>query len=176
MTETPDDLVEMGRVIGAFGVRGQLKVDPFAGPDSSLNKIKQIWLKRADKSLECRVMNWKVHSDSLVLSLEGFADRDLAAAWKGASIWVSRRRFPATDPDEVYWIDLIGCKVYGHAGVLLGSITAVEDHGGGAFLKVQAPEGLSGPAERLIPYVAHYITETDLAQRQLKADWDPEWD
>jgi len=173
MPEEPDDLVEMGRVIGAFGVRGQLKIEPFAGPDSSLSRLKRLWLKRPDKTIDCSVMSWKQHADALVLSLEGFADRDLAAAWKGASVCASRAQFPATEADEVYWIDLLGCAVYGRGEVLLGTVTAVDDHGGGPFLKVTSQTGV---AERLIPYVAQYITDVNLAERHISADWDPDWD
>jgi len=176
MAAEPDDLVEMGRVVSAFGVRGQLKIEPFAGPDSSLSRFKQLWLRRQDKTLECRVMAWKHHADSLILSIEGFADRDLAETWKSASVCVSRQQFPATEPDEVYWIDLIGCDVYGQSGTLLGTVTAVEDHGGGPFLTVTAPAGQRGPAQRLIPYVGQYITDANPAERRINADWDPDWD
>lgn len=176
MTEEPTDLVEMGRVISAFGVKGQLKVEPFAGPDTSLSRIKRLWLKRLDKTLECRVMSWKQHADTLVLSLEGFADRDLAVAWKGASICVSRQQFPETDPDEIYWIDLIGCVVFGQSDTLLGTVSAVHDHGAGPLLKVASPPGQPGPAERLIPYVAQYVTDVNLEDRRISTDWDPDWD
>ncbi len=173
----PDDLIDMGRVIDAYGVRGQLKLEPFAGPGSALGKARKIWLSRRDKSGEFGVRQIKEHSGTLLVSLEGFADRDFAASWKGATVQMSRAQFPASGSDEYYWVDLIGCQVTGQHSSLLGEVVSVDDHGGGPFLKVRAAELVDGkPRERLIPFVSAYITQVNLAEKSIVADWDPAWD
>ncbi len=173
-----DDLVDMGRVIDAYGVRGQLKLEPFAGPDSALASAKRLWLCKPDKSGEFGVRQIKAHSGNLLVSLEGFADRDFAASWKGATVRMSREQFPPSDENEYYWVDLIGCQVSGRQSMPLGEVIAVDDHGGGPFLRVRAPSGAPGgsPRERLIPFVANYITQVDLKDRRIQVDWDADWD
>lgn len=174
----PEDFVEMGRVIDAYGVRGLLKVEAFGGPDSTLSKTRSVWLKRLDRSGDFGVRQWKAHSGNLILSLEGFADRDFAASWKGAVVGVSRAQFPASSDEEIYWVDLIGCRVNGAGSVDLGVVKAVNDHGGGPFLRVFAEPGVAGePArERLIPFIKSYVTDVDLPNKLILADWDASWE
>lgn len=173
-----DDLVDMGRVIDAYGVRGQLKLEPFAGPDSALASARRLWLCKPDKSAEFGVRQIKPHSGNLLVSLEGFADRDFAASWKGATVRMSREQFPPSEEDEYYWVDLIGCQVSGRRASCLGEVVSVDDHGGGPFLRIRALSGgaTGTPRERLIPFVANYVTRVDLDNRLIEADWDPDWD
>jgi 16S rRNA processing protein RimM len=84
---------------------------------------------------------------------------------------VSRADFPAADPDEFYWVDLIGCAVVTPDGVDLGSVEAVDDHGAHPLLLVRAQDG----RERLIPFVSAHVPEVDLAGRKIVADWDPDF-
>ena len=172
----PTDLIDMGRVLDAFGVRGQLKVEPYGGPGTALASARRIWLTREGQTSEWTVLQRQVHGQTLILSLEGFADREFAASWKGAQVALSRARFPQADDDEIYWVDLIGCEVIGQREVFLGTVLAVQDHGGGPFLQIRAGDGADRIPERLIPFVKTYITEVDLAQRRIIADWDPDWD
>ena len=55
-----------------------------------------------------KIVEAKVHSDSVVACARDVADRNAADALRGARIFISRSSFPAVEKDEYYWVDLIG--------------------------------------------------------------------
>jgi 16S rRNA processing protein RimM len=109
----------------------------------------------------------------VVAQAQDIDDRSAAEALKGTRIFVSRASFPTADPDEYYWIDLIGLAVVNHQGEHLGTVAGLLDTGPHCVLRV-TPEGAQPgdeAVERLIPFVAAYIGEVDLATRRITVDW-----
>jgi 16S rRNA processing protein RimM len=113
-SSTPDDLIEVGRVLNAYGLNGLIKVQPFSPTADTLLKSKRWWLVSLanPKFVFYQVKTAKPHSGSIVVTFENPLNRDQAEALKGQRIWVSRADFPKTDQDEYYWVDLIGCVVF----------------------------------------------------------------
>jgi 16S rRNA processing protein RimM len=157
----PDDLVELGRIVEAFGVQGWLKIQAHSQSDT-LVKTKRWWLRKHDPraavdagqpawsgpTMCATVLSAKPHGGTLVASWSGVSDRDQAEAWRNWSVWLPRSAFPKTSDDEFYWIDLIGCELTAEGGVVLGKVAEVLDNGAHAILRVQryAAPG-SAPAE-----------------------------
>ena len=196
----PADLVELGRIAGAYGVRGWIKIQPHGRADESvLLSAREVWIglprlgspgvqlpgvglphmpgpgSPPGGSLAWRrvaLLEARIHADVLLARLEACESREQAAELKGSAIALSRSCFPASAPGEYYWVDLIGCEVIGEQGVVLGRVLAVEDFG--------APHpvlSVGGPDREtlLIPFVAPIITEVDLAAKRITADWAPDY-
>ncbi|MEZ5649219.1 MAG: ribosome maturation factor RimM [Burkholderiaceae bacterium] len=166
--------VELGWVLGAYGVRGQLRVRVPSGRDSILPTLAAVSLVAADRVLHgvvVRAARWQ--GEHLLLSLDGIADRDAAAAWRGAAICARRSDFPPLAADEFYWIDLIGCTVVNRAGDILGRVEAVDEHGSAPFMMVR--DAANGAPEHLIPLVDAYLLEIVLAERRVLVDWRADW-
>ena len=87
------------------------------------------------------------------------ADRDAAARLTNRRLYIERARLPAPDDDEFYLADLIGLAAFDQQGRDLGRVTAVHDHGAGAFLEI-------GPT-LLIPFTRAAVPEIDLAAGRL---------
>src|SRR3546814_16759838 len=84
--------------------------------------------------LDCRPQG-----SAIVASLDMVADRSGAELLKGHTVWASRAAFPPCDPDEYYWVDLIGCQLWGerdHAPAIIGKVVDVVDNGAHALLPV----------------------------------------
>ena len=193
----PGDLVELGRIVSAYGVRGWVKIQPFSPEADVLREAKKWWLSRpvppgsqgVASSVPYSVAVERIRSQGsdLVAQLVDLTDRDQAEALKGCVISVSRALFPATDSDEVYWVDLIGCQVYGvdenGQPILIGEVSEVLDNGAHGVLKVAilrpdsagvlAPvlDSKGRPTDTLIPYVAAHIHAVDLSGRRITSDW-----
>lgn len=113
----PDDLVEVGYVGGAYGIRGWIKVQLHGDADALLN-ARTWWLKPAAGALATSA-DWRVfpvgtsreHSGTVVAGSPAAPDRNVAEALRGYAVWVSRADFPEPDDDEFYWVDLIGASV-----------------------------------------------------------------
>jgi 16S rRNA processing protein RimM len=180
----PADAVEVGRVLGAWGVKGGIRVKPFAADPQALFSSKRWYLQppqtvlpqgsRATRPLPAllRVVQAREHGDGVVATVQDIDDRDAAQALAGARVFVPRGSFPTPDEGEFYWVDLIGLAVANRAGVELGAVTGLIETGPHCVLRVLAPG--DEPRERLIPFVAAYVDAVDLPGRRIAVDWDPE--
>ena len=170
----PADAVEVGRIAGAWGIQGWIKVQPFAAEPQALFATKRWFLQAADAQTVrpvpplLRVRQSREHGGLIVAQADEVPDRDAAEALRGARVFVARSSFPTAGADEYYWVDLIGCEVVNREGATLGRVTELTDTGVHSVLHVR--EGEAG-AERLIPFVAAYVDAVDLAARRIGVDW-----
>ena len=177
----PADAVEVGRIVGAWGVKGGFKVKPFAADPQALFSSKR-WFLQSDEAAAgprapasppalLRIIGARPQGDAIVATAHDLPDRDAAEALKGARVFVSRASFPTPADDEFYWVDLIGLDVVDRAGAPLGRVVGLVETGPHCVLRVQ-PSGSDAVAdERLIPFVDRYIDAVDREARRIVADW-----
>lgn len=191
---TPDDLIEVGRVLNAYGLNGSIKVQPFSPTADTLLTSKRWWLVSLESPnfVFYHVKSAKSHSGSIVVTFEQGLDRNQAEALKGQRIWVSRADFPQTEQDEYYWVDLIGCDVFtdaiepspiGSTTIKMGVVDEVLDHAAHAILSVrQQMQDAQGQwvdmldtkghvITTLIPFVAAHVTAVDIKARTIHTNW-----
>lgn len=180
--ELPPDAVELGRLGEAWGIKGWVKVHAHSAAPDALMGASEWFLQRPtpphdrqfvafDGTVRVQLAQVKPHADTLVALLEGMADRNAAEALKGARIFVSRSQFPASaDPDEFYWVDLLGLNVVNREGVALGQVQDLMATGPHSVL-VLAYEQAGKPAERMIPFVSAYVDKVDKAAGLITVDW-----
>jgi 16S rRNA processing protein RimM len=180
----PADAVEVGRVLGAWGVKGAIKVKPFAADPQALFASKRWYLLPNDLPRPpgarvltappplLKVVQAKEQGDAVVATVQELADRDAAQALAGARVFVARTSFPTPDEGEFYWVDLIGLAVHNRQGDDLGTVIGLLETGPHCVLRIQ-PSAASAPApaERLIPFVDAYVDKVDLQARRIAVDW-----
>jgi 16S rRNA processing protein RimM len=178
LPESSEDWIAVGVIRGAFGVHGALKVEPYTDIESTvLHRLDQwrieatptVAVSRLPFSLPAQVkaQGRRRHGGLLIATIEPAISREQAMALKGAAVLVDRTQFPATEPDEYYWADLIGCTVSNPAGETLGQVLALDDNGAQAVLRLDS--GI------LIPFVAAIVIEVSPAQKRIVADWSADW-
>lgn len=170
-SDFPADAVEVGRVLGAWGVKGWFKVQPFADDPQALFSSKRWYLRPPDGPGVApppllKITQSREHGGLVVAGAQEVPDRNAAEALKGARVFVGRASFPTAGTDEYYWVDLIGCQVFNREGVALGRVEDLIDTGAHSVLRV-----LRGETERLIPFVAAYVDTVDLPARRITVDW-----
>jgi 16S rRNA processing protein RimM len=178
----PDDAVEVGAIVDAYGLKGWVKVAAHASAGhggQALTSAKHWWLVKGRELQSAPVVAAKVHSDSVVAQLSGANDRDQALVLKGWRVHVRRSDFPALAADEFYWVDLIGLEVVNESGVALGVVADLLDNGAHSVLRIEYPtqgkEGQPVTGERLIPFVGVYVKTVDQAARRIVVDWDADY-
>lgn len=184
--ELPADAVEMGRLGEAWGIKGWLKVHAYSASPDALMDADEWFLQRPlaphdrgfvafNGTVSVKPLAVKPHADTLVVQLDGVNDRNASEALKGARIYVARSHFPAcSDPDEYYWVDLLGLHVVNREGVLLGQVKDLMATGPTSVL-VLSHEQDGKPAERLIPFVSAYVDNVDKAAGRITVDWQPDY-
>ena len=183
----PDDAVEVGRILDAWGIKGGVKVQAYSADAQALFSSRRWFLQppEQDKPMMVKpkggtiprlikITSVRDHGEGIVATIQGVTDRTGAEALRGARIFVSRSVFPSADPDEFYWVDLIGLAVVNRQGEALGTVEGLIDTGPHSVLRI-VPAGLSAPVkpdqERLVPFVAAFVDDVDLEQRQITVDW-----
>jgi 16S rRNA processing protein RimM len=163
----PADAVEVGVVLGAWGVKGGFKVQPHAGDPQALFACKRWWL-RDSRGMQrlLKIVQARAQGDSIVAGAQDVTDRDAAEALRAARVFVARTSFPTAADNEYYWVDLIGLDVVNRDGAALGRVADLIDTGAHSVLRV-----VEGDGERLIPFVAAYVDDVDLAARRIVVDW-----
>jgi 16S rRNA processing protein RimM len=172
----PDDAVEVGKVLGPYGVKGWIKVQPYAADPQALFASRHWLLKPpqlrqpgANLPSALQIVALREQGDSVVAQAQGVTDRAQSEALKGARVFVPRAHFPPPAIDEYYWVDLIGLDVVNRQGEALGEVVGLVDTGPHSVLRVQ--DANPDAAERLIPFVAAYVDEVDLPRRRISVDW-----
>ena len=187
----PDDAIEVGRVLDAWGVKGWLKILPHSSAPEALFAAGTWFLQPPEAkfrpgfnafigTVSISIDEAKTHSDSVVAKLKGMDDRTPAEALRGARIFLPRSSFPAASTDEYYWVDLIGLNVVNREGVSLGCVRDLMATGPQSVLCVEYVVPAEGDAaavvaERMIPFVSVYVDKVDIAGKLITVDWQPDY-
>lgn len=182
MPPFPEDAVEVGRIMGAWGIKGGIKVKPFAADPQALFSSKRWFLKPPDIGGPLRpapvipllrVISAKEHGDGVVATAQELEDRTAAEALQGARIFIARSSFPTPDDGEFYWIDLIGLDVVNRTGMALGRVVGLVETGPHCVLRVQPADDKA--AEVLLPFVDAYVDRVDMTGRRIDVDWEADY-
>ena len=189
----PDDAIEVGRILDAWGLKGWVKVLSHSADPEALFSAKSWFLQVPDAkfrpgftafsgTVSLGVDEVKTHSGSVVAKFSGVDERNAAEALRGARIFLPRSSFPAASKDEYYWVDLIGLNVVNREGVALGLVRDLMATGPHSVLCVEyttsQEDGTTTKAtvaERMIPFVAAYVDAVDIAGKRITVDWQPDY-
>ena len=162
----------MGRVTGAFGIKGWVKLEPFTATPQSLAAYPRWWIESQGGWEPREIEQAKAQGRSVVAKFVGCDDRDEAARLRGKEVAVSRGEFPAAGENEYYWADLIGLRVVNEAREELGTVSRVLETGANDVLVVEAA---NEKRERLIPFIAEVVKQVDMAGRVIRVDWGADY-
>lgn len=136
-----EPLILVGRVAGAFGVRGEVRITSFTAEPMALVDYKT--LLREDGSPGLTLTTGRPVKGGVIARVPEIVTREQAEAVRGLKLFVPRAALPAPDEDEFYVTDLIGLAVEMTDGEALGVVKAIQDFGAGDLLEIQPPEGPS---------------------------------
>lgn len=167
MSADSDRVIPLGRVTGAHGVQGWIKVHSFTEPRTNLLEYRQ-WLLDVDGGWRAfTVESAQEAGRRLIAKLTGIDDREVAAALAGSSVGVHRSEMPEPGPGEYYWADLEGLVVRNLEGIELGTVDRLIATGANDVLV------LAGSGERMIPFVeGDTVRAVDLEKGEILVDWD----
>lgn len=163
--------VTLGRVSGAHGLQGWVKVGSDTSPRENIVRYSPWLLVREGSREAWQVRAGRLQGKSVIAKLAGCNDRDTAEGLAGAQIVIPRAQLPqTTQPGEFYWADLVGLEVRTVGGAVLGRIHGLFETGANDVIVVL------GERERLIPYIwQQVVREVDLQAGVMRVDWDPDF-
>lgn len=163
-----DRLILIGRVAGAFGVRGEVRITAFSDDPMALVRYRD--LRREDGSPGLTVTGGRPDKGGVIVRAVGVDSKEAADALRGLRLFVPRRVLPAPEDDEFYLADLIGLEARSPQGEAIGKVRAVHDFGAGDLLEI---EPLDGGATWFLPFTLTAVPEVQAARGFLVADQPP---
>ena len=143
--------LEAGEIVGTFGVRGEVKLQPWCDSAEFLKRFKTLYIDGEPRE----VLSSRVHKGMLITLLKGAEDVNAAMALKNKIVYFARE--DAKLPAGRYFIaDLIGARVVDESGAQVGELTEVLEMPAGQVYVVQ------GETEHTIPAVPEFVRDIDV--------------
>jgi 16S rRNA processing protein RimM len=154
--------VRVGRISGAHGLDGGLRMRPDNPDSDSLQHVSRVHLRRGAAAEERGLRSARrVNRATIKLVLDGISDANAAEAMRGALVMVAEADLPAVAPGEFYYYQALGCEVVTTAGMRVGVIEDIFSAGANDVWAVR-----DGEREVLVPVIEDVVKSIDIAARR----------
>lgn len=161
LARPPVRTVCVGRIAGAHGVRGIVRVQSYTANPDDLTAYGALSDSAGSR---CFAVTVTGHVRGLLLArVDGVDDRDAAEALTGTDLHIARAALPPTEGDEYYHVDLLGLRAESADGAAIGRVSAIHDHGAGPIVEIQPPDGPS----TLVPFTRERVPAVDIEAGRL---------
>ena len=151
------ELLLVGRVARAHGIRGQVIVNPETDFAEERFRVGQVLLVGpADRPQSRRITAARFHQGRPVVAFDGVVTMNDAEALAGAELWLPASTIPPLPAGTFYRHDLVGCEVRDANDAVVGRVTDVHGPIDRCHLVVEGPRG-----EVLIPLIEHICIRVD---------------
>jgi len=156
----------MGKVLRPHGLRGVLRIRSYAQSIKSFKKGQCIFLRLPDgREREYTLSSLKPHKNLLLMKLREIGSIDEAETLREGDIFIRKADLIKKRPDEFYWYELIGTRVYLSSGKYLGCICNVMETGSNDVYFVR-----TGDREILIPAIYDVVKKIDVKKKEMIID------
>ena len=153
--------VLLAAVIGAHGLKGEVKVKTFTETPGALMRYKRLHAKdgRVFTITQFRPGN----ADEAVTTFVEVVDRNTAEGLKGLELFVARDALPVPDENEFYHADLIGLTAMDEADRVIGTVKAIHNYGAGDVIEIARGDGDTV----MLPFAKDFVPQIDLKAGRL---------
>ena len=153
-----DQWLPVGRVVGAQGLRGELRVNPASEFPERFTKPGSRWLQAKGKTpQEVTLINGRQlpGKNLFVVRFRGVNNREAAEGLIGQTLLVNSDDRPTLEEGEFHLLDLMGLEARLHEeGEVIGTVSDLLS-GGNELLEITRPDG----SKVLIPFVEAIVPE-----------------
>jgi 16S rRNA processing protein RimM len=167
--DAADDLVVVGRVRKAHGVRGELVVESMTTAPETVLAAGRMLLGGTPEGRPLRtpreltVRRATPFKGGWILSLTSIDDRNEADLWRERTLLARAHELPPPADDEVHYHDLMGLRVELPDGTVVGEIVDLFELPHGLAFDVRRAPPASGTL--LFLYRPEIVAEVDLGRR-----------
>ena len=159
--------VLLGRVIGAHGIRGRLRVRWLGDGPENLLRMPEVALGSGPDDAAARSFAVEAvepgRPGEVRLALEGVTDREAAEGLRGRLVLGAVEHLPRLAPGEHYEFELVGCRVETTEGMAVGVVREIWPTAAHDVLVVEGADG----RRVLLPAAEALLRRVDVAERRI---------
>lgn len=143
--------LEAGQIVNTHGVRGEVKIAPWADSPEFLKGFKTLYIDEQPVG----VLSSRVHAGFVIARLEGVSDINDAMRLKNKTVFIDRAdaHLPA---GRFFVADIIGARAVTEDGADIGRVAEVIELPANNVFRIE------GETEHLIPDVPEFILSADV--------------
>jgi 16S rRNA processing protein RimM len=156
----------VGLVVGAHGIRGELKVELLTDDPRRFGRLSRVYLgPEAAEPVPRPLKGYRLHKGRALLQIEGCNDRNSAETLRGYLVQVPIEEAISLNEGEYFEHQILGLEVWTASGECLGQIEEIIHTGANDVYVV----GDVGPDRReiLIPAIKDVVLEVSLEAGRL---------
>lgn len=149
------EFLEAGKIVGTHGVRGMVRIDPWADSCDFLKQFKTLYIKGGDEALN--ILSLSAHGRIAIAKIKGIETIEEAESLRNETLFI--KRDDASLPEGRYFVDeLISCEVFdADTEEKLGVITDVSKTGANDVWHIE-----KNGTEYLVPAIDSVIVSVDV--------------
>jgi 16S rRNA processing protein RimM len=159
------DLICVGAIAGAFGVRGEIRIKSFCAIPEDIETYSPLTTEDGSQSFALTLS--RPINNGFAAHLKSVSTKEQADALRGTRLFAQRDQLPSLPDDEYYHADLVGLEVLDTGGQLLGHVKSVQNHGAADLLEIHAP---ALKETVLLPFTLVAVPTVDLTAGRIIAD------
>jgi len=156
----------IGKIVSVHGLKGTVKVSSYAESLSVFKPGDLILVRDSKNRDKTYVIQWvKPHTKTILLSLKGVNDWNMAKALVGSGLFIEKRKLPEPENGSYYWSDIIGLSVYSIDGKYMGRVESIIHTGSNDVYVLK-----NGDKETLVPAIKSVVLEINPKQKIMRVD------
>ena len=157
-----EDRVAVGRVLGPWGVRGEVKIAHFAQDPDRFTPGTTVYAANTPLVVE----RSRPHKGYVVAKLGGIVDRETAAGMMGLELTVAADALPPPQEGAYYHYQLIGLAAIDTGAETLGTVSQVLETGANDVYVIDTADG----SQLLLPAIREVVIDVDLERGHIVVD------
>lgn len=163
------DYFTVGRITGAHGIKGEVKVLPLTDNVRRFYKLKNCYLLKGENDFpdesdsSHELSSVRLDRGSVLVRFDDIIDRTEAEKLRGLYLVINRNDAIKPDSGKYFIADLIGCTVFDDTHGEVGKISDVLDYPSGSILSIVNSE----KKDILIPFRKEFFYSVNIDESSL---------
>lgn len=160
----PQQYLETGKILTTHGVRGEVKIEPWADSPDFFRKLQRLFLRDGGAERVLEIEHTRMAGAFVFCKFRGIDTPEQAALLRGKTVFFDRDDAPLPE-GRFYLCDAVGMSVIDASnGKTLGSVVRVTETGVQTLFEAVTPGGNTF----FVPCVPAFIERVDLEGGELR--------
>ena len=165
----PAELVTIGKIIGHFGYKGDVKVTPLTDFPQRFEKLKQVMVNKNGQISVAKIEKVKVNHNMLLVKFSGINSKESAQEIRGSLLQIEESELYPLPEGYYYHFQLTGLKVIDVHRGFIGILADILETGANDVYLIKSSEY----GEVLIPAIKEVIKIIDLENQSMQVELLP---